>query len=576
MAQSNIEVLPTKRDRALAAQANLIALLRRTDQMGDPAFSDFVRQNYPALKPSLKRHAPDIFQPDTDPEQALAVIRKVIGKLTPAAIDEIDYKALGLKKIQAEEFARKRFEREVARAMQKEDAKKKARLALFYMGQSILAPVKLLSSPIHAAANVLGAALDSFGMSQKARYAAFGILASTNVGLAAMPVDATPYAAKMGSVQKVFHDACTPAILKGSGANAAYAIHFNSLKPHSIERHVHDTMILAAHHGVPAIALHAIGYFESVRFTDNKADNSSASNYFMTIKGTQIRNMRTYGKDLIDYGQGVERIEAGTATLQDKSLVKAIDAIYTLGADDLERMVRQQKYPGYVHDALVKADVNGIAVQLIAMDLAAKKPELLNPALNARDIADIVTDYYAEHHFLGMGNYRLLNTIAIKHPKISITDQKSIKSLLGDDTNRRLQQIVESNPGLLKDGMTGSEALNSIKTKFRAYIDPVMRDFEKIHNPNATSYDYCLTDEARRGDIPKTISNYRAIGYSYGFDVDKLGAAFYAKATGMLQPGQKIALEPETEIKKPSPGEPVMASLVRKNAPVPPPRPRNL
>lgn len=547
MAVSNSTLSPTTRDYKLAARVNLSAVLQRVGKMSDPAFADFFRQNYALLQPALKHLEPAIFKKDTSEAEALKLTRDAIARLSNDVVMNLDYKALGLKKVEAQEFARQRFQREVARALQKEEAKKKARLALRYLNETALMPFKIIGTPFGFAANLLGAALDAFGVSKVARVTALAGLTTANAAMLAAPVDATPYAAKLGSVQQVFKDACTPVILAGMSANAAYTLHFNSTRPHSIERHVHDTMILAAHHGIPAIAVHAIGYFESARFTDSKANNSSASNYFMTIKPTQIRYMRTYGKGLIDYKEATQRIESGTAKRQDKAMVEAIDAIYTLSADTLERMVRAQKYPGYVHDALVMGDVNSIAVQLVAMDMAKKKPELLNPALNAKEIAGIVTDYYTEHHFLGIGNYRLLNTIAASHPTLPLTDQRGIRLHLGEDTQRRLLQVIESNPGLLKSGMNARQALESIQTKFRAYIDKPIQEFAAIHHPEKTSYDYCLTDMARRNNLPHSIPAYKAMGLDLGYDLGGLSASFARYATNFWQQIPRMSLQPETQ-----------------------------
>jgi hypothetical protein len=533
-------------DRKRAYSVNRGILLDKLRKLSPANFHEFVKLHAQDLLPLYKRYAPALFDKKAE-VLSLAELQKIqlaaLQKITPAIVERIDMRTVGLERVEVEKFARER----IAKLQKRKDELKRARdsavLATTQIGKglknSASAPVLMTAGLFKsgwnfytAAVNILSAGLDLFGVSRVTRVAALGVTTAAIPVQLSAPVDATPYFARMYDVKGAFHQACTPELLRGSAANVSYTMRFNTAHAHSPQKHAHDTMMMASKHGVPAIALHLISYLETGKFTDMKANNSTASGPFQIIKSTKILYLIQHGKETSLYKDAQQRMASSTASAQDLAVVRAVDAVSALPLEHLNKMVKAQKYPGYVHDALAITDLSAMAAELVAIDIAKKYPEIKNNGLSPEGIVRVMSRYYSGDHFLGRGNYDMLQTISLKNPSLSITDEKAMTAAYGAGTAKNMKNIVSLNPGLLKPGMTAGQALTTIDEKFRAFVREPLREFAQGYDPSKSTYELCLSDKGKslKQQFPQSIPLYQSIMFDLRLDTPTSYAAVFNQA----------------------------------------------
>lgn len=526
MAQQDITI--TDKDRKMAMEANKQALLRKIQNMPPHALAGFLDKERAALVPFLKRNARELYTENADQidiKTSHAITLNALKRISLETADKISYEALGLEKTSPQVFAKQRIANEIKRAAQLQSAKAAGwgLIATPVKGlyNTVSGGVILIASPIIGIGKMGGHAFDFVhGLAGTSTFMRNAIASAGLAGLALwsiQPTSAAPYVQHMDTYRDAFKEACKkPHVFLASTANATYSLYFDTDKEHSIAKHTHDTMMMAARHGVPAVGMHLIGYFETGRFTAFQSKNSSASGPTQTIDSTKMLYMKNYGKKTFLYQDAKSRMDKGTASPLDESLVRSINAISSIPLETLNAQIKSKNYAGYVHDAMVHADTSAMAVELVTLDLLKKYPELAKPDVKLDRVVEIVTDYYAKDHFLGAGNHATLVMIANKTPQLSITNYNGVKKAYGDLTAANLQRIVEGNPALLKKDMTAPQALTAIRGNFQAFVQAPLKEFKSVYNPAITTLDLCLKDKGAGQDIPRTVTRLEGMLYDAG------------------------------------------------------------
>ncbi|PZO86429.1 MAG: hypothetical protein DI626_06670 [Micavibrio aeruginosavorus] len=523
-ASPDIEI--TQKDRRQAARDNREALARKISGQKPSDLAEYLLSNFETFERILPRGADLDETIDTlrggdkaEQKKTKKLLGKAVSRLKDNAVEGLAFKKLGIKEASASDYSFKR-EREAAKIKKQRGkllsaAANVGKFATGIAAAHIIVPAKAVQA-LGAAVKPFGYLLKSMGQLAAAypKPAALTLSAALAgaAGYGLSPVDSAPYLTKMNpEYAKAFSRACTPDVLKGnSPLNAQYAIYFEPDGKNPRAEHAYHTMMSGARHGVPAIGLHFISYFETIGFREMMAQKSSASNPFQFLNETKLVYLKRYGAQTFEYQEAADRIAARTGKPSDHLLVNAIDTVRSTDETKLREMARSQKMPGSIYEGIRTADLSAMASELIALDIAKQKPGIKNPSNTPEQVLDMIVDYYDEHHFLGMGNYALLSNVAKKYPNLPLSDKTQLAKHVGEKDAGKITEFAKANPVFFKDSTTAPQALAAIKQKFVDFVKPEYQRFAASYTGTQSVSHICLAESGIK-NIPETIPRYQVL-----------------------------------------------------------------
>lgn len=604
-ASPDIEI--TQKDRKEAARDNREALARKISGQKPSELAEYLFQNFDSLERVLPRgldldEAIDTLRggDKVKQQETKKFLSKAVSRLKDGTIEGLDLKKLGIKEASAADYSFKR-ERD-SENRKKRNAELLTATMLFgkFMASGAAVPLVVakntastLWAAVKPARHLLKASVHIGRAYPKQTAIALSAALAGAAGYGLSPVDSAPYLTKMNpEYAKAFSKACTPDILKGnSPLNAQYAIYFEPDGKNPRAQHAYHTMMSGARHGVPAIGLHFISYFETIGFREMMAQKSSASNPFQFLNETKLVYLKRYGAQTFEYQEAADRIATGTSKPSDHLLVNAIDAVRGTDETKLREMARSQRMPGSIYEGIRTADLSAMASELIALDIAKQKPGIKNPSNTPEQVLDMIVGYYDEHHFLGMGNYALLSKVAKKYPNLPLSDKTQLAKHVGEKDAGKITEFAKANPVFFKDNNTAPQALAAIKQKFVDFVKPEYQRFAASYTGTQSVSHVCLAESGIK-DIPETIPRYQVYALhvtgayqAYIPDTVKSGIQKgFIQATSYFAKDTAPSLEKAASPAVKSGGGPSIEKLILQDkgigslvdVPLPTPRPRDV
>lgn len=489
-------------DRREADRHNRQAILDYIENASDRALADAILFNLDLFEDINSVMDWDVARDAiTDGNKdARKVLHEIIGGATPPQIDALKIKDPKFQHRTPEDFARERIAKQAKFENQYGHSGAILARGTGHLAQSVgsLAKLNIGDGLYHLSAGSLD--LLHGGRLEAQKYlgirpimgAIMGTLSVADAGLATAAYANAPFQTTYSNahMMNAFQQAC---LNNDSVMGAAFDVAFSPDMNSSNSALAYNAMKIAQMYDLPELTGYIISYLESNRFRDLVANNSSATGYMQFIDSTALGYLHDMGKKTFTYKDAKESIESGIGSQIDlarkRAIVIAIDAIAATDKETLKQMADSKKIPDAIFEGLSLADGSIMQVELVMLDMIAKTD--IEHARTPEQVMAETVGYYQEHHFLGSGNYNVLEMLATRFPSTSIT---AAQDVLGFKAGQNMISVVAGNPGLLENGMTAPEALESIKNNFREIVGPAYEKFLANYDPSKSVAETCLGD----------------------------------------------------------------------------------